>query len=95
MDEPTRDAIRHIFLSTRESYALMTAVVVLPAAIRLVELTARIPWYQRETLRWLAKRDATTVDAVLSRELEDVASAHAGELVAAVPGFERAMGWVS
>ena len=52
------------------------AASVLPEAIRLVELHARIPRYQREMLRWFANRDETTVDAVLSRELEDVACAH-------------------
>jgi hypothetical protein len=55
---------------------------VLPEAIRLVELRTRIPRYQRKMLRWFAKRDATTVDAVLSRELEDVACAHSEELAA-------------
>jgi hypothetical protein len=67
------------------------AAAVLPEAIRLVALQARIPRYQREMLRWFAKRDETTVDAVLSRELEWVACAHAEELAAAVPGFEAAM----
>jgi hypothetical protein len=66
---------------------------VLPEAIRLVELRARIPRYQREMLRWFAKRDATTVDAVLSRELEDVACAHSEELTAGVPGFGTALAW--
>lgn len=69
------------------------AAAVLPEAIRLVELQARIPRYQRDMLRWSARRDETTVDAVLSRELEDVACAHAEELAAAVPGFEAALGW--
>lgn len=69
------------------------AALVLPEAIRLVELHARIPRYQREMLRWFAKRDATTVDAVLSRELEDVACAHAEELTRGVAGFEMALAW--
>jgi len=150
MDEATCNDIRHIFLSPRPSFALMTAALligvslkelkkeiedgaivavstrmgqriskeemmsvamrpwdlttieealgdeaasVLPEAIRLVELHARIPRYQREMLRWFAKRDETTVDAVLSRELEDVACAHSEELAAAVPGFASALGW--
>jgi hypothetical protein len=150
MNETTRSDIRNIFLSNRQSCALMTAslllgmtlkelkkeiedgaivavsnrlgqriareeliavamqkwdqatieealgedaAAVLPEAIRLVELQARIPRYQRDMLRWFARRDETTVDAVLSRELEDVACAHAEELSAAVPGFEAAMGW--
>ena len=44
-------------------------------------------------LRWFAKRDETTVDAVLSRELEDVACAHSEELAAAVPGFASTLAW--
>lgn len=65
------------------------AATLLPEAIRLVELRARVPWYQREMLRYLARRDGTTVDGVLARELEDVACAHSEELRAAVAGF----GW--
>jgi hypothetical protein len=69
------------------------AAAVLPEAIRLVELRARVPRYQRDMLRYLAERDRTTVDEVLTRELEDVACAHAEELAAVVPGFEMAMVW--
>jgi hypothetical protein len=150
MDEATCNDIRHIFLSPRPSFALMTAALligvtlkelkkeiedgaivavstrmgqrigkeemmavamrlwdlatieealgaeaasVLPEAIRLIELHARIPRYQREMLRWFAKRDETTVDAVLSRELEDVACAHSEELATALPGFALALAW--
>lgn len=150
MDETTRSRIRHIFLSPRPSFALMTAAslvgmtlkdlkreietgaivavstglgqrvtreemiaaamrvweqtvieealgddaaAVLPEAIRLVELRARVPRYQREMLRYLARRHGTTVDEVLTRELEDVACAHSEELAATVPGFEIALGW--
>ena len=66
---------------------------VLPEAIRLVELRARVPRYQREMLRWLARRNQTSVDEVLTRELEDVACAHAEELGAAMPGFAEALAW--
>jgi hypothetical protein len=69
------------------------AAAVLPEAIRLVELQARVPRYQREMLRYLAQRDGTTVDEVLTRELEYVACAHSEELAAAVPGLEIALGW--
>jgi hypothetical protein len=69
------------------------AAEVLPEAIRLVELRARVPRYQREMLRYLARRDGTSVDRVLARELEDVACAHSEELAAAVPGFADAMAW--
>ncbi|HYO78322.1 MAG TPA: hypothetical protein VE010_17820 [Thermoanaerobaculia bacterium] len=69
------------------------AAEVLPEAIRLVELRARVPRYQRDMLRYLAQRNKTTVDEVLTRELEDVGCAHAEELAAAVPGFEAALVW--
>jgi hypothetical protein len=64
---------------------------VLPEAIRLVELRARVPRYQRDMLGYLAQRAGVSVDRVLARELEDVACAHAEELAAAVPGFAAAM----
>ena len=63
---------------------------VLPEALRLVELRARVPRYQRDMLRVLAEWRGTTVDEVLSRELEGVACGYADELRAAVPGFEIA-----
>jgi hypothetical protein len=146
MDETTRSCIRHIFLSPRPNFALMTAAdllgltlkelkreiedgaivavstafgqrmtreelvalamqkwehavieealgddaaAVLPEAIRLVELRARVPRYQRDMLRILAQREGTSVDAVLTRELEDVAHAHADEL----PELMAALAW--
>lgn len=150
MNQSTRSRIRHIFLSPRPTFALMTATellgmtfrelrreieigaivavstrlgqrvarqemiaaamrgweqgvieealgddaaVVLPEAIRLVELRARVPRYQREMLRHLAQRQGTSVDEVLRRELEDVACAHAEELVTAVPDLATALAW--
>jgi hypothetical protein len=69
------------------------AATVLPEAIRLVELRARVPRYQRDMLHYLAQRQGTSVDDVLTRELEDVACAHAEELAAAVPGFGFALAW--
>lgn len=66
---------------------------ILPEAIRLVELRARVPRYQRDMLRWLANREGTSVDQVLTRELEDVACAHAEELATALPWFHDALAW--
>jgi hypothetical protein len=65
----------------------------IPEAIRLVELRARVPRYQRDVLRELARRDDTSVDAILTRELEDVASAHAEELASALPNLAAALAW--
>jgi hypothetical protein len=69
------------------------AARVLPEAIRLVLLRVRVPRYQRDMLVALAARHGTTVDEVLTRELEDVACAHAEELAAAVPSLSAALAW--
>jgi hypothetical protein len=69
------------------------AARVLPEAVRLVELRARVPRHQKEMLQWLARRNHTSVDDVLTRELEDTACAYAGEIASELPGFELAMSW--
>jgi hypothetical protein len=46
-------------------------------------------------LRFLAECEGTSVDAVLTRELESVASANSTELAAALPGFAEALRWPS
>ena len=63
------------------------AAAVLPEAIRLVLLRVRVPRYQRDMLAALAQRDGTTIDEIVTRELEDVACAHAQELADAVPSL--------
>ena len=63
---------------------------VLPEAIRLVELRARVPRYQKEMLRYLARQEGTSIGSVLARELEGMASARAEEL-AAVPSVAIAL----
>ena len=57
---------------------------VLPEAIRLVDLRARVPRYQKEMLRYLARQEGTSIGTILSRELEDMASARAEEVAVAV-----------
>jgi hypothetical protein len=69
------------------------ADAVLPHAVRLAELRARIPRYQVAMLTYLAEQQRTTVSDVLTRELEGVASTHAEELSAVVPGFGAALAW--
>jgi hypothetical protein len=69
------------------------ATRLIPEAIRLVELRARVPRYQRDVLRELARRDGTSIDDVLTRELEDVASAHAEELASVLPDLATALAW--
>ncbi|MBV8544278.1 MAG: hypothetical protein JO093_24685 [Acidobacteria bacterium] len=65
----------------------------IPEAIRLVELRACVPRYQRDVLRELARRDGTSIDAVLTRELEDVVSSHAEELASVLPDLPAALAW--
>lgn len=66
---------------------------VLPHEVRLAVLRARIPRYQLAMLEYFSEQHRTTVSEVLSRELEGVASAHAEELSAVVPGFAAALAW--
>jgi hypothetical protein len=70
------------------------AAAVLPDAIRLVLLRVRVPRYQREMLVALAQRHGTSVDQIVTRELEDVACAHAEELADAVPSLAIGLGMV-
>lgn len=65
----------------------------MPEAIRTCELRARVPRYQVAMLQHIAQQEATTVSAVLTRELEDVASARSDELSSAIPGFRAALEW--
>lgn len=69
------------------------AALVLPAALRTHVLRARVPRYQIAMLQYLAEQESTTVSAVLTRELEDVACSHADELSKAIPGFGIALAW--
>jgi hypothetical protein len=69
------------------------AARILPPALRSCELRARVPRYQVAMLEHIAEKESTTISAVLTRELEDFASAHAEELSAVIPGFAAALEW--
>jgi hypothetical protein len=69
------------------------AEAVLPHAVRLAELRARIPRYQLTMLEHFADQRQTTVSDVLTHELEAVASEHVEQLSAAIPGFGAALAW--
>ena len=66
---------------------------VLPENRRSSEVWALLPRYQIAMLHYLAEQNRTTVSDILTRELEDVASANADELSAAIPGFASALEW--
>ena len=66
---------------------------ILPQAIRTAELRVRLPRHHIDMLEYRADQQETTVSGVLERELDGIASAHIGELSAALPGFAEAMAW--
>jgi len=66
---------------------------ILPQAIRSAELRVRLPRHHIDMLEYRAERQGTTVNGVLERELDGIASAHIEELSAALPGFAEAMAW--
>ena len=66
---------------------------VLPEVRRSAEVRAHLPRYQIAMLHYLAEQNRTTVSDILTRELEDVASANADEFSAAIPGFASALEW--
>jgi hypothetical protein len=67
------------------------AARVLPEPIRLVLLRVIVP-RPSEILVALAERERTSVEAIVSRELEDLVCAHSQELAGAVPSLAIAFG---
>ncbi|MGA8807790.1 MAG: hypothetical protein WB973_07910 [Thermoanaerobaculia bacterium] len=66
---------------------------VLPQAVRTKELRVRLPRHHVDMLEYRAGQEQTTISGVLARELDGIASAHAEELSAAIPGFSEALAW--
>jgi len=52
-----------------------------------------VPRWQRDMLVALARKHGTSVDEVVTRELEDVACAHAEELAGVVTRMRMGMEW--
>ncbi|HEY2094470.1 MAG TPA: hypothetical protein VGJ81_21605 [Thermoanaerobaculia bacterium] len=67
----------------------------LPPAWRLADLHVRVPRYHVDMLEYMAGRERTTVSDILTRELEDMASANAEEFSRSLAGFHGAMRWPS
>ena len=74
-------------------FGIEDAAGVLPEAIRLVLLRVRVPRYQRDMLVALAQRHGVSIDEIVTRELEDVACAHAEELADVVPSLAIGLGF--
>ena len=66
---------------------------VLPNAVRTAELRVRLPRHHVAMLTYRAEQEATTISGVLAKELDALASAHAEELSAVIPGFAAALAW--
>lgn len=69
------------------------AATILPDGLRLDELHVRLPRHHIDMLEHLAELDHTTISAILTRILDDTASAHAPELSKVIPGFAAAIAW--
>jgi hypothetical protein len=80
-------------LETIEEALGLDADTALPAALRLADLRTRVPRYHLAMLIYLAARHGTSIRDVLIRSLDDLASLHAEELSAMVPGFAAAVAW--
>jgi hypothetical protein len=95
----SREELAAVAMQTWEQSVIEEALeadapAVLPDAIRLVELRARIPRYQRNDVAGVgAAGRGTSVDAILTREMEDLASAHAEELASVMPELGMALAW--
>lgn len=66
---------------------------ILPQALRTAELRVRLPRHHVAMLEYRAEQKQTTISGVLAKELDGIASAHADELAAVIPGFAAALAW--
>jgi hypothetical protein len=69
------------------------AASILHVGWRLEDVHAPLPRYQIAMLRYFAHLHQTSVDDILARELEDVATASAEKLSAVLPRFAEALDW--
>ena len=80
-------------LETIEEALGVDAERALPPSIRLADLHVRVPRYHVAMLKLMAERDRTTVNTVLARELDELASENADDLSASIAGFDAALEW--
>jgi hypothetical protein len=69
------------------------ATLILPPALRTRKLTVRLPRYQIGALEVLAEDGRESVDAMLTRMLEELADMNQERLSRVIPGLAEAMGW--
>jgi hypothetical protein len=63
----------------------------LPHALRTFELRVRLPRRHVAMLEYRAEQEARTISGVVAKEFDGIASAHADELSAVIPGFAAAL----
>jgi hypothetical protein len=69
------------------------ATLILPPALRTRKLTVRLPRYQIGALEVLAGDGRESVDAMLTRMLEELADLNQQRLSRVIPGLTEAMTW--
>ncbi|HYI12785.1 MAG TPA: hypothetical protein VEK57_27295 [Thermoanaerobaculia bacterium] len=69
------------------------AALVLPEALRTRKLTVRLPRYQIGALEVLAGDGRESVEAMLTRMLEELAELNQERLARVIPGLAEAMAW--
>ena len=69
------------------------AAVTLPELVRLTDLHVRVPRFGVLVLGRIAQRDGTTVNAVVARQLLDLAVANADTLEQSISGIGAAIRW--
>ncbi|HEX7154097.1 MAG TPA: hypothetical protein VF618_21600 [Thermoanaerobaculia bacterium] len=84
-------ALQRWTLTTIEEALGRQATLILPPALRTRKLT--VPRYQIGALKVLAEEGRESVDALLTRMLEDLAELNQERLARRVPGLAEAMAW--
>lgn len=69
------------------------AASALPELVRLTDLHVRVPRFGVLVLGRIAQRDGTTINAVVARQLLDIAVADVDLLERSIPGIDAAIRW--
>jgi hypothetical protein len=91
--ELAAQALHHWPLTLIEEALGRDAALVMPPALRTRKLTVRIPLYQIGALKVLADDGSESVDALLTRMLEELTDLNKERLSRLIPGLSEAIGW--
>ncbi len=87
-------AVQRWAVTTIEEALGHDAARVLPPPLRTRRLTLRLPRYQIDALKVLADDARESVDAILTRAVEDLPDFDRERLSRLVPGFAEAIAWL-